>query len=66
MASIITGLFRSESQSKKISEDLENALFNTSEYIIYRHEEPISKEEKTWLWQFSLRMIPDLKTKASL
>lgn len=52
MASIIAGLFRSQSQSKKISEDLENAGFNTSEYIIYRHEEPISKEEKTWLWQF--------------
>ena len=51
MASIITGLFESQSQSKKISEDLEKAGFDNSDYIIYLHEEPVSREVKTSLWQ---------------
>lgn len=52
MASIITGLFRSQSQSKKISEDLENAAFDNSDYIMYLHEEHVSRDLKTSLWQF--------------
>ena len=51
MASIITGLFESQSQSKKISEDLEKAGFHNSDYIIYLHEEPVSREIKTSLRQ---------------
>ena len=51
MASIITGLFKSQSQSQKISEDLTNAGFSNSDFIIYRHHNPISKEVKTHLWQ---------------
>ena len=51
MASIMTGLFRSQSQSKEISEDLENAGFHEANYIMYLHEKPISKEVKTSIWQ---------------
>lgn len=51
MASIITGLFKSQSQSKKISEDLERAGFNNSDYILYLHDDHISKEVKTSIWQ---------------
>ncbi len=40
MASIITGLFRSQSQSKKISEDLENAGF----ILNYKFEETPDKQ----------------------
>ena len=51
MASIITGLFKSQSQSKKISEDLKQAGFHDNDFIMYLHEEPISKEIKTSIWQ---------------
>jgi hypothetical protein len=51
MASIITGLFKSQSQSQKISEDLENAGFSNTNFIIYRHDNHISKEVKTKIWQ---------------
>ncbi|MCQ4035083.1 hypothetical protein [Kaistella montana] len=51
MASIITGLFESQSQSKKISEDLVREGFSDSDFIIYLHQEPISKEIKTSIWQ---------------
>ena len=51
MASITTGLFKSQSQSKKISEDLENAGFKNSDYIMYLHDKPVSKEVKTSIWQ---------------
>lgn len=51
MATIITGLFNSQSQSKKISEDLEHAGFNDSDYIVYLHTEPIAKEVKTSIWR---------------
>lgn len=50
MASIITGLFRSQDQSADISKDLENAGFHDSSYIMYLHERPISKEVKTSIW----------------
>lgn len=50
MASIITGLFASQNQSKKISEDLENAGFQDSDYIMYLHSGGISKEVKTSIW----------------
>lgn len=55
MASIITGLFSSQNQSKKISEDLEKAGFQDAEYIMYLHEQPISKEIKTSIWQSFFR-----------
>ena len=51
MASIVTGLFKSQSQSQKISEDLSNAGFSNSNFIIYRHDDQISKEVKTKIWQ---------------
>ena len=51
MASIITGLFKSQSQSRKISQDLEKAGFGHDDYIIYLSESNISKEVKTSLWQ---------------
>ena len=51
MASIITGLFQSQSQSKKIAQDLEKAGFSNSDYIMYLHEEPVSPHVKTSLWQ---------------
>ncbi len=50
MASIITGLFRSQNQSADISKDIENAGFHDSNYIMYLHEKPISKEVKTSIW----------------
>lgn len=52
MASIITGLFNHQSQSKAISQDLEQAGFQDSDYIIYLHDERISKEVKTSIWQY--------------
>lgn len=52
MASIITGSFESQSQSKEISQDLENAGFKDSDYIIYLHDERITKEIKTSIWQY--------------
>lgn len=51
MASIITGLFKSQDQSKKISEDLKQAGFHEEDFILYMHKEPISKEIKTSIWQ---------------
>lgn len=51
MAAIITGLFRSQRQSRKISEDLENAGFRDDEFIMYLHDDHISKEIKTSIWQ---------------
>ena len=55
MASIITGLFKSQSQSQKISEDLERAGFRNSDYIVYLTDEGISKEVKTSVWQSFFR-----------
>ncbi len=52
MASIITGLFSSQNQSKKISEDLENSGFGDSDYIMYLHDNHIPKEVKTSIWQY--------------
>lgn len=51
MASIITGLFKSQSQSQKISDDLERAGFRNSDYIVYLNDAGISKEVKTSVWQ---------------
>lgn len=51
MASIITGLFNNQSQSKAIAQDLESKGFQDSDYIIYLHDETISKEVKTSIWQ---------------
>ena len=51
MASIITGLFKNQSQSKAIAQDLESKGFQDSDYIIYLHDEKISKEVKTSIWQ---------------
>lgn len=55
MASIITGLFNSQSQSKKISEDLRNAGIPEDQFIIYLHEKSINKEIKTNIWQSFFR-----------
>lgn len=52
MASIITGSFESQSQHNKIAQDLENAGFLNSDYIIYLHDEKITKEIKTSIWQY--------------
>ena len=54
IASIITGLFRSQNQSRKISQDLERAGFRDSNYIVYLTE-GISKEVKTSVWQSFFR-----------
>ena len=51
MATIITGLFKSQKQSSKISEDLENAGFKDSNFIMYLHDKPVSKEIKTTIWR---------------
>lgn len=51
MASIITGLFNNQSQAKTIAQDLESKGFQDSDYIIYLHDETISKEVKTSIWQ---------------
>lgn len=51
MSSIITGLFKSQSQSTKISQDLEDAGVPENNFIVYLHDKPISKEVKTSLWQ---------------
>lgn len=51
MASIITGLFKSQRQSSKISADLKNAGFKELDYILYLHQENIPKEIKTTIWQ---------------
>lgn len=51
MATIITGLFKSQKQSAKISEDLDKAGFKDSDFIMYLHEKPVSKEIKTTIWQ---------------
>ena len=55
MASIITGLFTSQSQSRKIAADLEDAGFQDSNYIMYLHNDRISKEVKTSIWQHFFR-----------
>ncbi len=52
MASIITGSFESQKQSQKIAHDLENAGFLDSDFIIYLHDEKITKEIKTSIWQY--------------
>ncbi|QDP84264.1 hypothetical protein FNJ88_01350 [Chryseobacterium sp. SNU WT5] len=52
MSSIITGLFKSQSQAKAIAADLENSGFQDADYIIYLHAENISKEVKTSIWQY--------------
>ncbi|QOW09241.1 hypothetical protein Q73A0000_02140 [Kaistella flava (ex Peng et al. 2021)] len=52
MASIITGLFESQSQSHQIGQDLENAGIQNQDYIIYLHDEKIHKEIKTSIWQY--------------
>lgn len=52
MASIITGLFESQQQSRKIANDLENAGFKDSDYILYLHDDHINKEVKTSIWQY--------------
>ena len=51
MASIITGLFESQSQSNLIGQDLENAGIQNKDYILYLHDEKINKEIKTSIWQ---------------
>ncbi|WP_417431707.1 hypothetical protein [Halpernia sp.] len=51
MSSIITGLFKSQSQSTEISQDLENAGFPENNFIIYLHDKPISEEVKTSIWR---------------
>lgn len=51
MATIITGLFQSQSQSRKISEDLEHAGFAHEDFIIYLQDTQVSKEVKTSIWQ---------------
>ena len=52
MASIITGLFKSQSQAGDLSTDLQNAGFQDSDFIIYLHDERITKEIKTSIWQY--------------
>ena len=51
MATIITGLFQNQSQSGKIAADLLEAGISEEQFIIYRHEYPVSKEIKTSIWQ---------------
>ena len=51
MASIITGLFQSQSQSRKIAEDLENIGLAHQDYIIYLHDHHVPREVKTSIWQ---------------
>ncbi len=51
MATIITGLFKSQDQSAKISDELEKAGFEDSNFIMYLHDKPVSKEIKTTIWQ---------------
>ena len=51
MESIITGLFKSQSQSQPIGRDLENAGIQNKDYILYLHDEKINKEIKTSIWQ---------------
>ena len=46
MATIITGLFKSQDQSAKISEDLEKAGFEDSNFIMYLHDKQVTKENK--------------------
>lgn len=55
MASIITGLFQSQSQAKKISNDFLIAGILEEQFIIYLHERAISKEVKTNIWQSFFR-----------
>ncbi|WP_234110417.1 MULTISPECIES: hypothetical protein [Chryseobacterium] len=52
MASIITGLFKSQDQSRKISEDLAHAGFKDSDFILYLHDHKIPKEVKTSVWNY--------------
>lgn len=51
MASIVTGLFQSQSQSRKIAKDLENIGLPSQDYIIYLHEHHVPKEVKTSILQ---------------
>ncbi|MGA9212945.1 hypothetical protein [Kaistella sp.] len=52
MASIITGLFESQSQSHQIGQDLENAGIQNQDYIIYLRDEKAHKEIKTSIWKY--------------
>ncbi|UOE40082.1 DUF5312 domain-containing protein [Chryseobacterium suipulveris] len=52
MTSIVTGLFPSQLQAGKISQDLEDAGFRNSDYIMYLHDRGITKEVKTSIWQY--------------
>lgn len=52
MTSIITGLFKSQSQAPRIAEDLESAGIKKSSYILYLHAQPIKKEIKTSIWRY--------------
>ena len=52
MATIITGLFPSQSQSGKIAFDLESAGFRDSDYIMYLLDRQITKDTKMSLWRY--------------
>lgn len=61
MASIITGLFESQSQSHPIGRDLENAGIQNKDYILYLHDEKINKEIKTSIWQYFFKDKTELQ-----
>jgi hypothetical protein len=61
MASIITGLFESQSQSLEIGRDLENAGIQNKDYILYLHEEKINREIKTSIWQYFFKDKTELQ-----
>ncbi|WHF51992.1 hypothetical protein QGN23_01650 [Chryseobacterium gotjawalense] len=61
MASIITGLFESQSQSHQIGQDLENAGIQNQDYILYLHEENIHKKIKTSIWQYFFKDKTELE-----
>lgn len=61
MTTIITGLFHSQSQSGKISHDLESAGFRDSDYIMYLHDKTISRDVKTSLWQYFFKERRELE-----
>ena len=52
MTSIITGLFKSQSQAPRIAADFKSAGIKKSHYIFYLHEHPIRKEIKTSIWRY--------------
>lgn len=61
MASIITGLFESQSQSHSIGKDLEQAGIQNQDYILYLHDEKINKEIKTSIWQHFFKDTTELE-----